>query len=79
MALQECKLTTLLLNEFFGPVIALIADELKWGPKPLKLLSLSVKLPLSTVSEFISFILLSQEKNLPVIQRNSRYTFFGYR
>lgn len=49
MAFQECKLATLLLNEFFGPVIASIAEELKWGPKPLKLLSSSIKLPLSTV------------------------------
>ena len=50
MVVQECELVTLLLNEYFGPVISLIADEMKWGPKPLKLLSLSVKLPLSTVS-----------------------------
>lgn len=57
MAFQECKLTTLLLNEYFGPVIALIADELKWGRKPLKLLSLSVKLPLSTVKQALGIMI----------------------
>lgn len=52
MAFQDCKLTNLLLSELFGPVVAAVADELKWGPKPLKLLSSAAKLPLSTVSIF---------------------------
>ncbi len=50
MTLNQYKLTSLLLEDHFGPVIASVSEELKWGPRTLKLLSVNSKLPMSTVS-----------------------------
>ncbi|XKL62031.1 hypothetical protein PGB90_001864 [Kerria lacca] len=56
MNLRESKTVFLILEEYFGPVIASVCEELQWGARPLKLIS-NQTLPLSIVKQALSILI----------------------